>query len=327
MGSPFAGRAEKRGVARRAWATLGGLLLLVAAAPVRAQLVFDANDVLVNFKPVCTGPVQQVNLGDLHVTISAAAGIEATFTVDPAIRGPGSGGTRIWDCLNLHYIQIIRADDCPATVAGVPAGDPTFPFPVVDTPPNGWDYIYMDTNGTPGIQADERVPGNVNGPAQADDAVDVLPWYHTPEEEARKPGSGFEGVGGFVECVSYVLKDVPGFCPDAGVTSFTTFLVAEPTSTCLEAECLLPFEFVLLAGFDWTWTTAGVSVMAASVNSTAVDSALVNTGFTALHSWDAKDFGVICCDVPETSSMAVSGFGIVLFAVYLFRRRRAAPLR
>jgi hypothetical protein len=325
-------RASSSTLRRKALSAGAVAFLLLWVTPAFGAIVWDINDVMVDIEIPCYTERRKINLGDLHITLSRddptqpsdpRKGINATFTVDAGISGPGSGGTHIWDCMKLHFLQVITADDDPAFYKGVKAGDSTFPFPVIDTPPNGWDYIYKD-NDVPldGIQADERVPGNVTGATLVDDAKDTLPWYHTLEEEAGKAGSGFAGVGSFQECVSYVLKDEPDFAENNGVTSFSTFLVAEPTSTCIyDPGCLKPTDILLLAGFNWTWASnsAGINIINVP-NAAAVQKALYNTGFTI---WDVKDTGTICCAVPEPASFAIAAS----FAASLVGYRRGRQKR
>jgi hypothetical protein len=309
------------------------LLLGVAAAALMALLIspaiageIDINDINLNFKPVCGGPVEKINLGDLHVSLSqtgpGAGALRATFTVSPGISGEGSGGTKIWECVSLHFFQFIFHDDDPATVAGK-----KLPFPQVDTPPHGWDYMYKDTNGTPGIQEDERVPGNVTSPTLTDDANDTLPWYHTMEEEAGAAGSGNEapnyGLGQFQECVSYSMRDRPGRPPSPGNTSFAAFLVATPKHNCPDDDfCLTTNEFLLLAGFDWIIGEHGVLLSPTSRGAVEANEALMNTGFAGWTAYNGSEGAICCAKVPEPTTWALL-LGGLLPASLLHRRVRS----
>lgn len=264
------------------------------------------NDINLNFRE-CDGPLQMINLGDLDVTLTNNTPnqiMKATFDVDMNVEG-----SNIFDCFDLHWLQYITYDDCPATVAGDPAGSATLPFPVIDTPPNGWDYIYNDLDApADGIQADERVPGNTTAGTLVDDANDTLPWYHTTAEEAMAAGSGNQtgGLGTFTPGETYEIIDVPGFCPGGGCTNFTTFLVAVPTHTCDGPDCLAKDEMLVLAGFDWVWSTDNEKLNLSETTQGAlnIETALANTGFTG---WEAFDSGTICCPEPTLLAMLVAG--------------------
>ncbi len=288
---------------------------MIAAVPTRGAILHGSiNNVTVKYKVPCDGATKTVNLGTLQVALANEPKVQrmvALFTVNPAV-GPGAS---IWNCMALHYIQIITADACPARVAGTPAGSPGFPFPVVDTPAHGWDYIYNDNDHpADGIQADERVPGNVTGPTWADDARDTLPWYHTLEEEAGLPGSGFAG---FNPGVSYEIDDRPGFCAHNGVTAFSTYLVAVPKLTCPDSpDCLKTNDILLLAGYSWTWARNNITLSMNAPNAGVVQQALANTGFTG---WTVKDDGTVCC--PEPSSMAMISFMMIVCLCVGWRQR------
>jgi hypothetical protein len=299
------------------------LLMVLPGVPLANALTLThaIDDITLNFREPCDGPLQLINLGDMSITVSNAGankGMTGTFTVDPAVQG-----SSIFHCFDLHWLQYITADDCPASVAGVKAGSAGLPFPVIDTPPNGWDYIYKDNDTPPdGIQADERVPGNVTSPDLTDDANDTLPWYHTSAEEAMAAGSGNQtgGLGRFDPGKTYEIKDVPGFCPDGGCTNFTTFLVAVPKETCPGPDCLTPKEMLVLAGFDWKWTSDNTKLALGNTSqgATNIDTALRNTGFSG---WSAFDSGAICC--PEPSGLAVLACSLMATTIFGVGRRRA----
>jgi hypothetical protein len=300
------------------------LLMVVSGGPLANALTLThaINDVNLNFRDPCDGPLQMINLGDMSITVSnsgANKGMTGTFTVDPAVQG-----SSIFNCFDLHWLQYITADDCPATVAGVAAGSAGLPFPVVDTPPNGWDYIYKDNDApADGIQADERVPGNTTSASLMDDANDTLPWYHTSAEEAMAAGSGNEtgGLGTFTPGKTYQIKDVPGFCPGGGCTSFTTFLVAVPKITCTGPDCLATNEMLVLAGFEWIWSSNDTKLKLGNTaqGATNIDTALRNTGFSG---WSAFDSGSICC--PEPSGLAVLACSLMAPMLFRLGRRRAS---
>lgn len=172
-------------------------------------------------------------IGEITASVTPVPGhtMTGTFTPYPMFAA-------LCACIEFHWVQIITADACPATIAGaVPA------FPHLDPPAYGWDYMYADQDmPANGIQADERNPGGMapmaSSPGFADDIVDTLPWYHTTPEETAS----------FVICSSYPIDDTPSFCPMAGVTGFRTYLVARPIGQA---------TFCLLAGFGWTISSAG----------------------------------------------------------------------
>lgn len=151
-----------------------------------------------------------------------------SITVAPAISGAGLGGTSIWDCLGVDFLQITSSDDCPAAAAGIAAGSATCPCSVIATPPHGWDSIDKENDDpNDGIQADKRIPDNLKAPANTDDAKASVPWSHTVDEETGKAGSAFDSTGRFVEYVSDVLKD-ESVCVDPNhVVFFAKFLVTE----------------------------------------------------------------------------------------------------
>lgn len=293
------------------------------------------NNIMLNHADTCDGPVSAINLGDMSISVNnatsgAGRGLDAVFNVNPTSNM--TNDPDLWSCFSLHWVQFITYDDDPAFVAGVAAGSPGLPFPVMDTPPNGWDYIYNDTNMNGSIQPAERNPGNVTSPSLVDDANDVLPWYHTTQEEAGAAGSGNTapnwGLGQFDPGNIYGIKDVPGF-PGTGTehTDFSTFLVAVPNHNCPvnDGDCLRTNQMLVLAGFDWVWsrdnevfslsTPSQLADPAASINA-----ALTNSGFPG--GWQAVNDGTICC--PEPGTWALLSMGLVGLVATRRRIRKAA---
>jgi hypothetical protein len=313
----------RRTIARRSVAVVAWVMSISVATSAVADIkTATINNIMLNHSETCDGPVTPINLGDMSISLNNAAsgpgrGLDAVFNVNPT--NNITNDPDLWSCFNLHWVQFITYDDDPAFVAGVPAGAPGLPFPVMDTPPNGWDYIYNDTNMNGSIQPAERNPGNVTGPGLVDDANDVLPWYHTTQEEAGAAGSGNTapgwGLGIFDPGNQYGIKDVPGFPgPGAERTDFSTFLVAVSNHNCpdLDSECLRTNQILVLAGFDWSWSRDNevLSLFAPSQLANAANSinaALTNSGFPG--GWQAVNDGTICC--PEPGSWALMGLGLV----------------
>lgn len=290
--------------------TLGAVVLALflagGATALADPISMTVEDISVNVRRPCTGSVTELTLGDFTMTLDFAdqpsRGMRGTFTVDS-----GYLGSPLWDCMELHFIQLITSDACPATVAGS-----SLPFPQIDTPPNGWDYMYNDTDSSGTIEADERTAGNYSSASWSDDVQDTDPWYHTQSEETSDFDIGVE----------YTISDLPGYCANQGVTAFSTWLVALPTETCEEhADCLDPGEFLLLGGLDWTWASNAISISASSLTASTVNTALTNTSFSG---WTAMDDGIICCDpVPEPMTLALFGLGAGVLALRRRRRRGA----
>jgi hypothetical protein len=63
--------------------------------------------------------------------------------------------------------------------------------------------------------------------------IDTQPWYYNAAGEA----------GRSTVCATYSIRDVPGFCPAAGVTSFQTWLVGKSTTGS---------QFCLIRGYSWS---------------------------------------------------------------------------
>ena len=261
--------------------------LTLAAAPAAAQsYTIDIDDVHVTFIDA-TGAAHRIDLGDIEATVAnrSGAGMSATFRVAREHR-PGGPNSHIWDHLDIHWVNLIRDDDCPATVRGIPAGHPRLPFPLIDMPRHGWDYVYRYTRGRRG-RGPERIESNADGRSMRDDALDDLPWYHTTEEEAMLPGSGNEngGFGAFRTGVTYSIRDLPTLCRNGGTTAFTALLVAvvppevEGGVIIENGLSLQHGQLLVLAGFDWDWSTRNLRLAPTAFTPEELDIALANSEF------------------------------------------------
>lgn len=230
-----------------------------------------------------TGQRQTIDLGDVSVTLSnrGGSGMSAVFRVADEHR-PDQGGGELWAHLELHWVNIITDDACPATVRGVPAGRGALPFPVVDMPRNGWDYVYRSRRSSRG-RGPDRTETNADGREMRDDARDIWPWYHTPEEELMQPTSGNEagGFGQFRHGVVYGIRDLPSLCGGGGVTAFTTLLVAVVPSgqDGNGSQSLQQGQLLVLAGFDWDWTSEGLRLEETAFTVEQLDRALHHSEF------------------------------------------------
>lgn len=267
----------------RLWVCGGmGLGLLSAQAALAQRYSLEITDVGITLVDAA-GQSRAIDLGDVTVTLSnrGGSGMSAVFRVGEEHR-PNHGGDAIWDHLELHWVNIIRDDDCPATVRGVPAGRSSLPFPIVDMPRNGWDYVYKHRRASRG-RGPERTESNADGREMVDDALDIWPWYHTPEEEAmdRESGNGGGGFGQFREGVVYGIRDLPSLCDGGGLTAFTSLLVGVvPTGTDGNgSETLQQGQLLVLAGFDWDWTTRGLRLAETQMSLEEFDRALHNGQF------------------------------------------------
>ena len=215
----------------------------------------------------------------------------------------------VCDWFDFHWVQAIDSDACPAKIANVVAS-----LPVVDPPAYGWDYMYVDQNVDGMISADERNPGGTDPMAQPGFAADIdeeLPWYQTETEEETD----------FTVCATYPVNDTPGFCPAMGVTSFRTYLVAEPRNE---------MSFCLLAGFSWSVkNAAGGNVGPAAItigdaDKTTVESALSNGN---IDSWEvAKDCSLESTGVPVLNDVGLTMLvlSILVAAIWVLGRRGIA---
>ena len=291
---------NSRSRARTLSALLAFWSVLLIAPPALAAPVTPT----IKYRKKCDGPVSQVALGQisgLGISDKAdCASMRADFDVTPALQGPNSGGTGIWDCLELHWLQVITSDDCPAKYKNViPA------FPAIDTPKGGWDY--------------QKPKGD-----------DDLPWYWNKGEEENTLVGGEHIVQ---SCKKYIITDCPGYCDNGGATSFTSYLIAVPKMTCATpgSDCLSLKSILLLEGFSWVSSPKGNSIgsgfLPGNADTMSVQAALGNVGF-GNDGWKVAADGVFCC-VPEPSAYLtffVFSGGIIL-CVYRCRNqaRRPAP--
>ncbi|MCA9287810.1 MAG: hypothetical protein KDA05_04450 [Phycisphaerales bacterium] len=264
---------------------LAGLAL--AGAPATAQsYTIDIDDVHITLIDA-TGAAHRLDLGDIEATVAnrSGAGMSATFRVAREHR-PGGPNSHIWDHIDIHWVNLIRDDDCPASVRGIPAGRPDLPFPLIDMPRHGWDYVYRYTRGRRG-RGPERIESNADGRTMRDDARDDLPWYHTTEEEAMLPGSGNEnaGFGAFRTGVNYSIRDLPTLCGNGGTTAFTALLVAvvppdaEGGVIIEDGLTLQHGQLLVLAGFDWDWSTRDLRLAPTAFTADQLNTALANSDF------------------------------------------------
>lgn len=281
----LAGRSERRLVC----GMTAFALLASGQAALAQRYTLDLDDIHVTLVDA-TGQAQTIDLGDVSVTLSnrGGSGMSAVFRVDEQHR-PNHGGDAIWEHLELHWVNIIREDDCPATVRGIPAGRSSLPFPIIDMPRNGWDYVYKHRRASRG-RGPERSESNADGAEMLDDARDIWPWYHTPEEESmdRESGNGGGGFGQFRQGVVYGIRDLPSLCDNHGLTAFTAFLVGV-VPTGAETGGLGTLEqgqLLLLAGFDWDWTTRGLRLAPTEMTIDEFDRALHNGQFPE---WSGAD--------------------------------------
>jgi hypothetical protein len=269
-----------RGGRIRALAALAVLGASTCAVAQRQSLTIDEVPMtLVD----ASGRARVVDLGQITVSLASrgGAGMSAVFRVDEGFQ-PDQAGGDLWDHVEIHWVNIITDDDCPATMRGVPAGRSALPFPVVDMPRNGWDYVYKSRRASRG-RGPERTENNADGREMRDDARDIWPWYHTPEEEAMQDGSGNEtaGFGQFKRGVVYGIRDLPSLCGRGGVTAFTTLLVAvvPPNQDGRGVGTLGQGQLLVLAGFDWDWTTRDLRLAETEFTLDDLDQALLNSHF------------------------------------------------
>lgn len=244
------------------------------------------NDVMINYKPDCGDPVQSINLGDISISLKdsgTSSRMDATFTVDDAIDATGPGGSPIWGCMELHWLQTIWTDACPAQLSGAAAT-----LPIIDPPKGGWDYMYTD--GAARTMPNNAIP-NFGW------FIDDDPWYYNSVGEAANN----------VDAETYKITDVPADCPGTGVTGFSTYLVAEADSMCSDVDCLKAGEILLLAGFDWTISSASVDITStfkapSPFDVTDITTSLTNANFSG---WTVYDNKSVCCPEPASAAMAL----------------------
>lgn len=221
-------------------------LAYLRALPVPATTI---TDVIVNLNGVPT------DIGDIEATHAPDATNTATIMSASFTLAPAHAALKNW--LSFHWVQAITADACPAEYGARP-----LPFPQLDPPLDGWDYMYAG-------------PGRAN-PINAIPNfgwfLDANPWYWNSTGEGAN----------FVPGVQYAVSDVPGHCAGGGATTFKTWLVAEgPGKT-----------FCLIRGFAWTISSiAGRRVAATDLGgptlalANEIDASLANALFAG---WDCS---------------------------------------
>ncbi len=274
------------------------LFVFIFASSVTADLVkktASIDDVSITYKIPCTASPAQLNLGDLTITLEDNGGsscMNAQFSVDVNARG-----NTIWSCMELHWLQTIWHDDCPAKISGK---NPT--LPIIDPPKDGWDYMYNDGAG--------RTNPNLTIPNYGW-FIDDKPWYYNSTGEAAK----------YVKGQTYSINDCPGDCTAPGWTGFSTYLMAVATQTCPNQppECLGSGEMLLLCGFDWTVSATDISISDTFTAPSPFDVTDITTslGNASFEGWTVRDSDMICC-IPEPTTMGM----IVISGLMMIRCRR-----
>lgn len=271
----------------------------------------NINNITVKFKPNCDAPVQNLNLGNLSISVTAGTGGNAGRTVMRAAfdMSAGAQSSHICDCVKLHFIQYIYQDSCPASYNGVPVpGDQR----IIDPPKGGWDYMYKKNAMGQHDRSLGIDPAWVN---YADDD----PWYYSATGEAS--GTASDGSKFVDPCKKYIIEDAPGLCPAPGTTKFITYLAAESLNRCDDPICLKPGEILLLAGFGWTSkaspTIDSLLHVPQQGGADAVNDAMRNAGFTGRTAVVDK---ALCC--PEPGSIAAMVIGIAALARRRYRQAR-----
>ena len=237
-------------------------LLLLAALPAQSPTSGARQPSVADLRYLHSLPMPAVTIADVTVNlngvptdigdIDVVAAPDATnqYTIMDATFRLTRPGLHNW--LTFHWVQSITADACPVTYMGR-----RLPFPQLDPPLNGWDYMYLD--GAARTLPDTRIP-------DFGWFLDDKPWYHNATGEAANSSPG----------VSYSTRDVPFQWASGGATSFTTWLVAKAPG---QSMCLI-------RGFTWTIsrnaalragpTDAGPPGMA---DVGVVNAAMTNAGF------------------------------------------------
>ena len=197
-----------------------GPLFLFLVLPVLADLSpksTNISDVIVSYKIPCNASVQQLDLGDISISLTDAGAfsyMDSTLSV-----GTGAQGHPIWNCMELHWLQLIWHDDYRA--AYFQRTD--YSLPIIDSPRNGWDYMYHDQ--THRLNPITDIPNFGWN-------IDTAPWFYNNVGESANYTIG----------QSYNITDGPVDPPSPGWTGFRTYLVAVATQTCTPQppECLNP---------------------------------------------------------------------------------------
>lgn len=292
---------------RKRWVlvTLVCCLTLWAQAAVATSLTTKTatiSDITIKYRIPCDDGINTLDLGDIAITLAdagASSRMDARFTVDA-----GARGKLVWNCMELHWLQTIWHDDCPAKIAGK---DPV--LPIIDSPKGGWDYMYNDGAA--------RTNPNMSIPNYGW-FIDDQPWYYNSTGEAAKYDKG----------KTYDITDVPGDCIDPNWTGFSTYLMATTSDECPMAmpDCLKKNEMLLLAGFDWTTSSADIEITdtfkaPSPFDVSQITTALGNGGFSG---WTVYDDKVICCEIPEPMTIIGLFLGVSWVRIYIRKRVKAA---
>src|SRR5439155_18802789 len=277
--------------------TPAALIAVAAAALALAPAVRadsqNLNDIMLAYKSVPNGLLQSLDLGSISISLvdnADFARMVATFTVN----NPGAVYAGIFSGLNLHWLQYVRSDACPAQFYGTNAAAPT-----LDPPSGGWDYMYND-----GAAWTSPITSSPNYGY----FIDSQPWYYNNTGEAARSTVG----------VSYAIRDSPGYCPANGLTEFATFLVAEPTQSGADAELVQLGQFLLIGGFEWDVRSAGSSIAAliGDPPSTFADEANTALANGAFSGWTPVVGKAVLVPEPQTWAL------LLLSGSWLWRRAR-----
>jgi hypothetical protein len=276
-------------------AGLLGILLVTPASGDLSTKNQSIPNVSVGYRIPCDGIESQLNLGTVSISLANAESsseMNATLSV-----GASARNHEIWDCMELHWLQIITLDADPTPYFG----RTDYNLPIIDPPKGGWDYMYTD-----GATRKNPKPS-------FDISIDDAPWYYSVVGEAEHYTIG----------QTYSLRDLPGD-PRQGSTQFATYLMAVPTQTCTpqSPECLSPGEMLLLGGFNWlvsstTIVLFGTFTAPSPHNVVDIQSALGNSGFSG---WTVRDSDLICC-VPEPHALGLVAIAICMAGLATASRR------
>ena len=278
-------------------------------------------DITIKFRRYCDAAIKQVNLGDIDPITLEDAGTSSLMNTQFTVSAEAKA-SEICNCMELHWLQTIWYDACPAKYKGAKLVYPD-DFPVIDPPNGGWDYMYPGGDRTKPPKPEYSI------------FIDNEPWYFNDEAQTTRYDSNGDGKidnkDDFltIPCDKYHTHDQPGDCSNGGMTGFSTYLVATATQTCPLPDCLQPKEILLLAGFDWTTSLADIEITDTFKAPSPFDvqditNALGHAGFTG---WTVVDDKAICC-IPEPASFIVwtvwTSLGIVGITVGRSRQRRKA---
>jgi hypothetical protein len=285
---------------------LAALLCTASAWADLSKKTAKIENVSIKIKPDCDAAPNTIILGDIDITLeNVGTGAEITnvmrgiLNIRPELQGPNSGGTYVWDCIQLHYVQMITQDPDPIKRKGV-----TTKIPVIDPPRGGWDYMFEGPNGTGAVKDGFDV------------FIDDLPWYWNAKGEATY----------FDLCKRYEINDNPAALN--GDLVFSTFLVATGVNACgAMPDCLLSNEFLVLAGWEWSESTTNLAIPTIYNNATfpiaTLNTALTNAYFTGQYAWTAVKDKAVCCPEPGTYAL-MAGILVVALLSRMRRSTRAA---